>query len=52
MRKSKTLSFNKLRVQSKIYEIKPTHKDYRNFKPNYNQSLLNESSVSRSFIVY
>lgn len=49
MRKSKTLSFNKLRVQSKIYEIKPTHKDYRNFKPNYNQRLLNESSVSKIF---
>ena len=49
MKKSKTLSFNKLRVQSKIYEIKPTHKDYRNFKPNYNQRALSEGSVSRIF---
>ena len=49
MPKNKTLSFNKLRVHSKIYEIKPTHKEYRNFKPNYNQRSLSEGSVSRIF---
>ena len=45
----KTINFNKLRVQSKVYEIKPTHKDYRNFNPNYNQRSVTEGSISRIF---